>query len=325
MTASTASTSAQERQRQHVLDRYHVVDSLPATVYDDLVQVAAALCGTPIAVVSLIDRDRQWFKARLGLEDHETTRDTAVCDHAIRQPDELLEIQDLSEDARFNQFPIVTGDLKARFYAGMPLVTGDGEALGTVCVVDTQPRRLSGQQKASLRSLARVTMALLDAHRAQHEAHAMAALQADTPSQGATKASTAGAAPAATGPAYAVAIIELQGMADAARRLGDRALERQLQGMAPEFDACVKPELGDHVSRVTDSAEYIALLHGDGLEARVQALRTAAQKSGQREGLSLLVGAATATPGEAMHLVYLRAEENLSQQKDAAAGERAAA
>lgn len=320
MTASTAPHVSQETQRQHALDRYHVVDSLPATVYDDLVNVAAALCGTPIAVVSLIDRDRQWFKARVGLDGHETTRDTAVCDHAIRQPDELLEIQDLSEDERFNGFPIVTGEVKARFYAGMPLVTGQGEALGTVCVVDTQPRRLNSQQKASLRSLARVTMALLDAHRAQHEVQALAALQAEAPA-----VATASAKATTTGPVFAVAIIELQGMADAARRLGDRALERQLQGLAPEFDACVASGQGDHVSRVTDSPEYVALLHGDGLDARVQALRQAAQKAGQREGLSLLVGTATATPGEAMHLVYLRAEEDLSLQKDAAASDRAAA
>ncbi|MBL8257964.1 GAF domain-containing protein [Pseudoxanthomonas japonensis] len=321
MTASTASPAVQERQRQHALDRYHALDTLPATVYDDLVNVAAAICGTPIAVVSLIDRDRQWFKARVGLDGHETTRDTAVCDHAIRQPDELLEIQDLSEDARFNDFPIVTGDVKARFYAGMPLVTGNGEAIGTVCVVDTQPRRLNSQQKASMRSLARVTMALLDAHRAQHEVQALAALQVD-----ATVAATpAISAPTATGPVFAVVIIELQGMAEVARRLGDRTLERQLQGLAPDFDACVTSGAGDHVSRVTDSPEYVALLHGDDLDARVQALRQAARKAGQREGFSLLVGAATATPGEAMHLVYLRAEEDLSLQKDAAAGERAAA
>ena len=324
MTASTGSPAAGETQRQHTLDRYHVVDSLPATVYDDLVNIAAALCGTPIAVVSLIDRDRQWFKARVGLEDHQTTRDTAVCDHAIRRPDELLEIPDLTEDARFNDFPLVTGDVRARFYAGMPLVTGDGEALGTVCVVDTQPRRLSGQQKASLRSLARVTMALLDAHRAQHEAHAMAALQAEPQPEG-EKAAAASATSATTGPAYTVVIIEVPGMAEAARRLGERTLERQLQSLAADFDACVQPASGDHVSRVTDSAEYVALLHGDDPDARVQALRNAAQKAGQREGVSLLVGAATATPGEALHRVYLRAEEDLSQQKDAAAGERTAA
>lgn len=324
MTASTASPSAQEQQRQRALDRYHVVDSLPATVYDDLVQVAAALCGTPIAVVSLIDRDRQWFKARLGLEDHETTRDTAVCDHAIRQPDELLEIQDLSEDARFNDFPIVTGDLKARFYAGMPLVTGEGEAIGTVCVVDTQPRRLNGQQKASLRSLARVTMALLDAHRTQHEVQALAALQSDASSP-VSAAVSATDKPDATGPVYTVAIIEVQGMAEAARRLGDRALERQLQAWAPDFDACVKAAQGDHVSRVTDSPEYIALLHGDSREDCVEALRQQAKRVGQRDGLSLLVGAATASPGEVLHRVYLRAEEDLSLQKDIAANARAAA
>ncbi|CAN7181128.1 GAF domain-containing protein [Pseudoxanthomonas sp. LjRoot168] len=314
MTASTASSLAETR-RQHALDRYHVLDTLPATVYDDLVTLAAALCGTPIAVVSLIDRDRQWFKARLGLDDHQTTRDTAVCDHAIRHPEDLLEVQDLSEDARFTDFPIVTGDIKARFYAGMPLVTGNGEAIGTVCVVDTQPRRLSGQQKASLRSLARVTMALLDAHRAEHDASALAALQAGTP---AVVTDTADA------PAFTVAIIELQGMADAVRRLGERVLERKLEGLGTDFDACVQPARGDHVGRVTGSAEYVVLLHGEQADARVDALRDAARRAGQREGLSMLVGAATALPGEAMHLVYLRAEEDLSRQKDTVSDRRAA-
>lgn len=314
MTASTASSLAETR-RQHALDRYHVLDTLPATVYDDLVTLAAALCGTPIAVVSLIDRDRQWFKARLGLDDHQTTRDTAVCDHAIRHPEDLLEVQDLSEDARFTDFPIVTGDIKARFYAGMPLVTGNGEAIGTVCVVDTQPRRLSGQQKASLRSLARVTMALLDAHRAEHDASALAALQAGTP---AVVTDTADA------PAFTVAIIELQGMADAVRRLGERVLERKLEGLGTDFDACVQPARGDHVGRVTGSPEYVVLLHGEQADARVDALRDAARRAGQREGLSMLVGVATALPGEAMHLAYLRAEEALSRQKDAVSDRRAA-
>ncbi|WP_299342779.1 GAF domain-containing protein [uncultured Pseudoxanthomonas sp.] len=314
MTASTASSLAETR-RQHALDRYHVLDTLPATVYDDLVTLAAALCGTPIAVVSLIDRDRQWFKARLGLDDHQTTRDTAVCDHAIRHPEDLLEVQDLSEDARFTDFPIVTGDIKARFYAGMPLVTGNGEAIGTVCVVDTQPRRLSGQQKASLRSLARVTIALLDAHRAEHDASALAALQAGTP---AVVTDTADA------PAFTVAIIELQGMADAVRRLGERVLERKLEGLGTDFDACVQPARGDHVGRVTGSPEYVVLLHGEQADARVDALRDAARRAGQREGLSMLVGVATALPGEAMHLAYLRAEEALSRQKDAVSERRAA-
>jgi hypothetical protein len=308
---SSTDTRDNERRRQHALDRYHAVDTLPGTAYDDLVGLAAAICGTPIAVVSLIDRDRQWFKARIGLDDHETTRDTAVCDHAIRQPDELLEISDLSEDQRFADFPIVTGDVKARFYAGMPLVAGTGEALGTVCVVDTHPRRLSNQQKASLRALARITVALLDAHRVHHETRAVVALQGH------------GEASVAPGEPWCVVIVEAQGMAEEARRLGERMLERTLQELASTFDACVRHDLGDHVSRVTDSAEFVVLLKGAGMEARIDALCAAAHAARQRHGMQLLVGTATASAvDEALLHVYLRAEEDLSQRKDALLADR---
>jgi len=306
-------TADRERARQHTLDRYHALDTLPSTVYDDLVALAAAVCGTPIAVVSLIDRERQWFKARIGLDGHETTRDTAVCDHAIRQPEELLEIPDLVEDTRFSGFPIVTGDVKARFYAGMPLVAGSGEALGTVCVVDTQPRQLNNQQKASLRALARITATLLDTQRAQHEGQALVALQGDD------------AAPVAT-EAYSVVLVEVQGMADAARRLGERTLEKTLQGLEPVFDACLHHAEGDHVSRVTDSAEFVVLLKGGDVAARIEALRTAARQAGQRQGLVLLVGAAAShSADDALMQVYLRAEGDLSDQKDALASGRQAA
>ena len=306
-------TADRERARQHTLDRYRALDTLPSTVYDDLVALAAAVCGTPIAVVSLIDRERQWFKARIGLDGHETTRDTAVCDHAIRQPEELLEIPDLVEDTRFSAFPIVTGDVKARFYAGMPLVAGSGEALGTVCVVDTQPRRLNNQQKTSLRALARITATLLDAHRVQHERQALVALHGDD------------AAPAAT-ETYSVVLIEVQGMADAARRLGERTLEKTLQGLEPVFDACLDHAEGDHVSRVTDSAEFVVLLKGAEVAARIDALRVAARQAGQRQGLVLLVGAAASTSADdALMQVYLRAEGDLSDQKDALAEGRQAA
>ena len=315
MNPASIDTRDNERQRQHALDRYHAVDTLPVTAYDDLVGLAATICGTPIAVVSLIDRDRQWFKARIGLDGHETTRDTAVCDHAIRQPDELLEISDLSEDQRFAGFPIVTGDVKARFYAGMPLVAGTGEALGTVCVVDTHPRRLSNQQKASLRALARITVALLDAHRMHHESQAVVALQ-----DGSEEASVAPGEP------WCVVIVEAQGMSEAARRLGERTLERTLQELASLFDACVRHDLGDHVSRVTDSAEFVVLLKGGSTETRIEALRKAAQAARQRHGMELLVGTASASSAdEALLHVYLRAEEDLSLQKDALADRREAA
>ncbi|PPJ43604.1 MULTISPECIES: GAF domain-containing protein [unclassified Pseudoxanthomonas] len=306
-------TADSERARQHTLDRYHALDTLPSTAYDDLVALAAAICGTPIAVVSLIDRERQWFKARIGLDDHETTRDTAVCDHAIKRPGELLEIPDLAEDSRFAGFPIVTGDVKARFYAGMPLVAHSGEALGTVCVVDTQPRQLNNQQKASLRALARITATLLDTHRAQHEGQALVALRGSD------------AAPVVA-EAYTVVLIEVQGMAEAGRRLGERALEKTLQGLEPVFDACLRHESGDHVSRVTDSAEFVVLLKGADVEARIDALRAAARLAGHRNALVLLVGAAaSASADDALLQVYLRAEEALSLQKDALASGRQAA
>src|ERR1700760_4656332 len=115
------STSETERQRE--LDSYRIVDSLPETAYDDIVRLASALCGTPMALVSLIDRDRQWFKSKIGFEPSETRRDEAFCNHAIRTPDRLMEVHDATTDARFANHPSVTGGANIRFYAGMPLVT----------------------------------------------------------------------------------------------------------------------------------------------------------------------------------------------------------
>lgn len=103
--------------------------------------------------MSLVDRDRQWFKAQLGLGVQQTDRSQAVCDHAIRSPEQLMEVPDLREDSRFADISVVTGDTGARFYAGMPLVTSDGVALGTVCVLDTEPRTLTSCSAPACRRL----------------------------------------------------------------------------------------------------------------------------------------------------------------------------
>jgi GAF domain-containing protein len=155
----TPSTTAvfDETERQRALDALHIVGSLPESAYDDIVKVAAAVCGTPMALVTLIDRDRQWFKARTGLEGVQTERNVAVCDHAIRQPTELMEVGDLTLDARFADNPVLK-DIGARFYAGMPLVTEEGAAVGSVCVVDLNPRQLNATQREALQALARITM-----------------------------------------------------------------------------------------------------------------------------------------------------------------------
>lgn len=156
---------ANEARRIDSLRRYRILDTLPERAYDDIVQLASALCGTPIAAVTLIDSQRQWFKANLGLPDGQTARDIAFCDHAIRHPGEIMVVNNATLDPRFADNPLVTGGPEIRFYAGMPLVDADGEALGTVCVIDRMPRELTAGQLDGLRALGRQVVALLELRR----------------------------------------------------------------------------------------------------------------------------------------------------------------
>ena len=167
-----------ESARQQSLDAYRLIDSLPEAAYEEIVTLAATICDAPIALVSLIDRDRQWFKACKGLDATETRRDEAFCHHAIQAPDELMEVPDASVDPRFAENPLVTGEIAVRFYAGMPLVTADGAAIGTVCVLDRTPRNLDDTQRAGLASLARLTMNIIEARHREREL-AIAAVLSD--------------------------------------------------------------------------------------------------------------------------------------------------
>ena len=160
-----ATSADDEARRIASMHRYRILDTLPERAYDDIVRLASALCGTPISTVTLVDSERQWFKASLGLEDRETARDVAFCDHAIRQPDQLLVVNNATLDPRFADNPLVTGGPEIRFYAGMPLVNVDGQALGTVCVIDRQPRDLTPAQYDGLRALGRQVVALLELRR----------------------------------------------------------------------------------------------------------------------------------------------------------------
>lgn len=150
-----------EEERVLSLEHLEVLDSAPEQGFDDVVQLATTLCETPIALVSLVDRERQWFKACIGLEVSETHRDLAFCAHAILEPEELLVVEDASQDPRFQHSALVLGPPYIRFYAGAPIRTDAGHPLGTVCVIDTRPRTLSAAQRDALQALARQTAALL--------------------------------------------------------------------------------------------------------------------------------------------------------------------
>ncbi|MDM7862107.1 ATP-binding protein [Alteromonas sp. ASW11-36] len=142
-----------EVERLAALQSYNIMDSDADPVLDDLTDIIAELCNVPIALVSLVDDHRQWFKAACGLNAEQTDKDIAFCAHAIHG-DDIFEVSNALDDPRFHDNPLVTGDPHIRFYAGMPLITEDNFALGTLCVIDTKPRILTDKQRQFLRSLA---------------------------------------------------------------------------------------------------------------------------------------------------------------------------
>lgn len=153
-----------EAARLDTLCQYSILDSPAEEAFDDLVRLAAYICEVPIALVSLVDTSRQWFKAKVGLTATETPRDLAFCAHAILQPD-LFIIPDATQDPRFADNPLVTSDPNIRFYAGAPLVNSEGYALGTLCAIDYIPRELRAEQAEALQALARQVVAQLELRR----------------------------------------------------------------------------------------------------------------------------------------------------------------
>ena len=162
---ATAPLPANEDQRVAELHGLHVLDTEPEQGYDDLVKITSSICGTPIGLVSLLDSDRQWFKARQGMDEPETPRDVAFCAYAILDPSNLLVVPDALQDSRFSDNPRVIGEPHIRFYAGAPLVSRTGNVLGTLCVIDHQPRTLEPAQLEALRALSRQVVALLELRR----------------------------------------------------------------------------------------------------------------------------------------------------------------
>ena len=153
-----------ESARLAALRSYRILDTEPEQAFDDIVLLASQICGTPISLITLVDEDRQWFKARVGVSIAETSRSVSFCSHAIKGRG-IFVVDDALEDVRFRENPMVQGEPHIRFYAGAPLVTSDGHALGTLCIVDHVPRTLTDGQRRALDALRRQAEAQLELRR----------------------------------------------------------------------------------------------------------------------------------------------------------------
>lgn len=165
---ATAIADAQESRRLRALEHFQVLDTAPEPQFDRIVAMASRLFGMPISLITLLDEKRQWFKARHGVDVTETPRSMALCDHAIRQTDVMV-VTDTTRDARFAANPLVTGAPFIRFYAGAPLLTRDGHALGTLCIIDDKPHELTPSQTLILADLAAIVMDELELRLANRE------------------------------------------------------------------------------------------------------------------------------------------------------------
>lgn len=151
-----------EVERLQALKEYSILDTLPEQDFEDITKIASEICQTPIALITLIDSDRQWFKSNHGLNVTETPRDYAFCAHAINSPNSILTVKDSRKDKRFVDNPLVTGYPNVIFYAGVPLINPEGFSLGTICVIDNEPRELTEKQLESLRALSNQVVKLFE-------------------------------------------------------------------------------------------------------------------------------------------------------------------
>lgn len=167
-----------EAERLRILYQYEILDTISEQAFDELTELASSICETPIALVSLVDEDRQWFKSVVGMKARETPRDVSFCAHTILQNDVFM-VTDATKDDRFADSPLVTADPHIRFYAGYPLVSPEGAAVGSLCVIDHVPRTLTPKQTRALEILGRQVVTQIRLRRAMEN---LARLQSEVPS-----------------------------------------------------------------------------------------------------------------------------------------------
>ena len=151
-----------EDRRQQIVNQYAILDTIAEKSYDDITFLASMISGTPMSTITIVDGDRAWYKSRLGVESIQAPRSESFCGQAVLNPDEPLIVSDASQDARFSSNALVTGHPKVRFYAGVPLLSPDGYALGTLCVLDNKPRSLPPEKLKALEALSRMVMAQME-------------------------------------------------------------------------------------------------------------------------------------------------------------------
>lgn len=171
---SPAPVPANEVSRLQTLHGYSILDSVSEQEFDDITELASFICDTPISLISLVDEERQWFKSRVGLDAQETGRSESFCAHMLTTGRSMV-VEDTLEDDRFANNPLVVGEPGIRFYAGAPLIAPNGHILGSLCVIDRKPRKLSDRQQRSLEALSRRVIAAFEARVNAEEAKRAAA------------------------------------------------------------------------------------------------------------------------------------------------------